>query len=345
MTTKKKMKKIESENKQILNQVKKVSKKFSRLNIRRKPKKKNKLLFKKVIRTMGDIQGGVKANSTYKQCLMDPKLYLARVPQSTSKTIIVKLVRNFTVTANSAGNAAFVFLPQAINDIDRNGAGHSPFLWQNAAAYTPNAAETTIGYTAIDVGSIINSAFCGARAVSARIELMPNVSLTTAVGRGIIAMTKIKTSASKQFNPGTTSQTEYGNLQLQSTILASPNASVCEVSKMQGLSANWIPHESIDLLDFPVINFNSLGSLATAHPSENIVFGLFTSLPANCTINVRTYTNVELLPDSTQAGSGLFPLVAEYTYEKSHPIQVLRDVYVNTRNFTHILTMNNTDSQ
>lgn len=277
-----------------------------------------------------------RANGSFRDCLMDPRSYLARVPQSTSKTIVAKIVRNFTLTANMAGNICFVFVPHAICDTSLVNSATSPFWYQNHSNYTPTNAETTNGYIGFSVGSIINAAFTSARAISASIELTPNVSVTSAMGRGIIAMTKVITQPARMA-PGDTSAAAYSQLQLQDTMLSCPYVNTCEVSKMQGLLANWLPHEAVDLLDYPPINFNNSGDLAKYHPNENFVIGLFTGLPSSCSINVRTYTNIELIPNSAISTAGLFPLIAEFSSERQQPILALRDVYVSTNNFCHPL--------
>jgi hypothetical protein len=281
----------------------------------------------------------IKAVGTFKDCLSQPKFYLARIPQAVSKTVVCKIVRNFTITANPAGNLAFIFVPQAINDVV-NLNGTSPFWLQNQIGYTPTTTEVATGYTGFAVGSIINNAFSSARCISACIELVPNVSLTTAVGRGVIAMSKVLTVPLIRMGPTETSTVNYSRLQLQDTMMASPYVSTCEVSKMQGLTANWLPHEAVDILDFPTINFSSSSDLANRHPSENFVYGLFTGLPASATVNVRTYTNVELIPDSSLSNSGLFPLIAEFSQERTAPLLALRDTYVQQGNMCMMLDAN-----
>ncbi len=284
------------------------------------------------------VQSHAKANGSFFETLMDPKFKLARTPQSTTKTVVAKIVRNFTFTANTSGHVAFMFMPQAINDVNNAATGTCSFYVQNNASYTPTSAETTSGFSGINVGSIINNAFTAGRVLSAHIELMPNVSLTTAVGRGIIAVSKV-TTAAVSAGPGQSLATNYARLQLQDVMLASPYVSMCEVSKMQGLCADWLPHESTDLLDYPLINFSGI-DLSTRHPNENVVFGLFTGLPASAQVNVRTYINVELVPDSSNTNAGLFPLIAEFSPDRSQPLLQLRDAYVQKGNLCNILTMN-----
>lgn len=286
------------------------------------------------------IRGMAVANSNFRACLENPKLFLARTPQSTSKTIVAKIVRNFTVTTNALGNCCFVFIPQAINDSSNIVGSTSPFWFQNAATYTPTVIENVVGYVGVNVGSIINASFSSARCLSARIELVPNLSLTSAVGRGIIAMSKFKTLPIIM-STVTSSTTNYQQLQLQDTMMACSNLALADLNKMQGLAANWVPHEGTDLLDYPAINFSQATDLQSRHPTENFVFGLFTGLPAATTINVRTWTNVELLPDSSLSTSGLFPLIAEYGKERNSPIEILRDVCIGTPNFCSTITINN----
>lgn len=341
----KKVNKVVNKAKKITAKAKTVTKKLGKLRIRNNRKIRKKISNDILNKISNPYRGHCVPQGTFRDCLFDPKNNLARIPQCTSKTVVCKIVKNFSVTASSTnGNLAFIFVPQAINDTVANATGTSCFWLQNAGTYTPTVTETTVGYVAQNVGSIINQSFTAARCVSARIELTPNVSLTTAAGRGIIAMSKVRTANVSMSPTSPNSTTNYSQLQLQDTMLASPYVSICEVSKLQGLSANWVPHEAVDLLDFPLINFPNGGDLASRHPTENFVYGLFTGLPTSCSVNVRLYMNIELLPDSQMTTSGLFPLIAEFSKEKVSPLTVLRDVYVETPNFTHILTMNNRDS-
>ncbi len=319
---------IEKQEKKINRKLNKITKKMKNVNIR----------------NVNTSVGNCKSNGTFYDCLMYPNIFLARIPQCTSKTIICKVVRNVTLTANTLGNLGFVFCPQAINDSNSVSTGTSNLWYCNAATYAPTVVDT-VGYLGVNTGSPINPNFSGARCVSARIELMPNVSITSASGRGIISMSKVKTSTANRIGPSDAGAgSTYQQLQLQDTMLAANNVSMCEVVKMQGLSANWIPYEMVDILDFPAINFTATTDLATRHPTENLIYGLFTGLPSGATINVKMFLNIELLPDSSSTSSGLFPLIAEYSMENKNANEVLRNVCLSTPNFTHVFNMGNSDS-
>lgn len=271
---------------------------------------------------------------------------LARVPKSSQKSVVAKIVRNFTITTNAAGYCSFIFLPHIINDSSNVTTSTSPFWLCNATGAAANATDVVTGFTALNIGSIINPAFSAGRAISAHIELIPNLSLTTAQGRGIIAMTTVKSIAGSpalDMKPGDTSASRYSLLQLQETMLAAQNNAVCFVQKMEGLQSSWVPNETNDILGYPVINYNltpNANAYYNTHADENFIFGLFTGLPASSTINVATYTNIELITDSAST-SGLFPLISEYCLEKADPISNLRDRYVSGTPFCSVIPFNN----
>lgn len=331
--------KVAKEVKKIDNIVHNIQNKMNKISISRR--KRNKPRNKgKTVSTNSHCHG------TFESCLRDPKKYLARIPQSMSKSIIVKLVRSFQIQANTLGNIGFLFMPQILNDVSNNATGTSPFwklinnTWNGGTAIiTPGD-----GWLAHDVGSQINAAFSGARCISARIELCPNVSITNAIGRGMIAMTKIKTDKTLLMKPSDFAGPVYSNLQLSDVVMASPYVSVADISKMQGLSANWIAHEANDYLDYPGINFTTIGDVASRHPTENVIFGNFLGVGAGAFVNVKIYLNVELLPDSTIVGAGIFPSLAQYADEKIEPLSIVRKVYESTPNFCHTMDMAGNDS-
>jgi len=275
-------------------------------------------------------------NGDFLKCLMDPKNYLARTPQSTTKTIVVKLFREITVTANASGNIAVLFMPQCIH----TGTGIIlPLAIQNAALYTNTATpETITGFVGSDFGKLINNTdFSGARCISANIKISPNVSLTTAKGKGLIAVLRITSSAS---NP--TASSPYGTvlsaLQQTSTIRDSNHVTFVEVAKMQSMVADWIPHEGSDLIDFPTAGFASAAQLVENHPNENVVVGIYTGLPANSEVNIQMVFNLELIPEGTNTGA-LYKVLADYSMERTQPILLLHDAMVKRNNLTYFETL------
>lgn len=106
---------------------------------------------------------------------------------------------------------------------------------------------------------------------------------------------------------------------------------------MQGLCCDWIPYEASDILDFPPLNFPLSSDLFSRHPNENVIHGGFSGLPANCSVNLQLIINVELVPDMSQVGVGLFGLITEMTKERVSPLEVLSEVYYERGNFASAL--------
>nr|WRQ65495.1 hypothetical protein [Tolivirales sp.] len=267
--------------------------------------------------------GMANVNGNYYQSLTNPQTYLSKVSGGNAATISVQLIRNLTIQSNANGCCAFIWQPQAVNDASANSSGVSPLLWQFEAGYNGQTALTAVGYTAIDVGSILNvNSFSAARVVSGYIELIPNLSITNASGKGYIAAGVI-TPATTVYNPGSTTTTTYANLQRQDNISANRMFSEASLVKMEGLAATWIPNENSDVLDFPRINFTVAGDLLNRHPEQRVIYGQFVGMPAATTIGVKIITNLELLPGNDLATAGLFPLISECSKENEEPIHIL----------------------
>jgi len=293
-------------------------------------KKQNKILNKiekdiKQVATCNQMMGShMRVSGNYYDCLCYPKFCLARTPQALAKTIVVKHVRNLTINANASGNVAFMFLPQAIP-----GASNQihPLFIQNAATYTPSVIETTVGWVNVDVGAFASlSNFSGGRCLSAYIKLTPNLSMTTAQGRGLITCAKINfPSVAAAPTGGTPMTTNLANLTLQAVQLNSDHAAWANIVKLESLVGEWLPQEAADLLVFPVMNQSGI-TMAAQHPNENAIVGLFTGLPNLASINVEMVFNHEYITTSDLSTS-LYPLLAEFSKERNSPIQTLGDVY------------------
>lgn len=281
---------------------------------------------------------------TFKQCLMYPRTYLARTPRSTSKSVIVHYASNFNIVSNTSGNIGFVFLPFLINDTGSTSTGSSPFWYENASSFNGSAAEVTTGWTAALVNTPINqNSFTAARCISAYIEAVPNLSLTTSQGRGYIAMSSTKLPNSVLMNNGSISGSVLSQLQLLTNIQKQDYYAQCYVSKMQGLSGHWIPYEATDLLDYPPINFVNIGEMAARHPQENVIFGQFTGMPASTSVTFNLRFNVELIVDNQSQSNGLFPLLGDLSKENVDPIKILAEVYRETPNFVFCLDSSNNE--
>jgi len=336
----------------VLREDKKINKKLTKVNreIKQMERNDNKKIFKKVNNTISRVGldgarklyhplGRAEVNGNYEQCLMNPRNVLSRVSGGNCPTIAVQLARNITLTCNAGGHAAFIFVPQAINDGTNNAGGTSPLWWQNTVGYTPTAPETVVGYTGIDVGSILNgSSFTGGRCVSAYIELTPNVSMTNAQGRIIIAA-GVLTPVAILMNPGGVSTTNYSNMQRQDNMLANRMYTMAEVVKMQGVSADWIPNETNDILGFAKINFIGAADLRDRHPEERVIYGCLTGLPASASVNIKIIVNLELLPTNDGVTAGIFPILARQDTDTKDPIPILSKCALNKGNLTRVVNI------
>lgn len=280
-----------------------------------------------------------KQNGNYMDCLMDPLNCIARVPQSSSKTIIAKIVRQITVNANSSGNLAFLYFPQ---NIATSTSHIYPFWVQNIATYTDiNVAETTVGFTSRAIGFTAPlNFFSGGRILSSYIKATPNVSLTTASGRGAICMTRVQAPAASTGSisgAGAAMTNLYSGLQQATNIHDGQYVAVAEIAKLESLVGHWVPHEATDLLEFPKVGFITAAEWLENHPNENVIAGYFTGLPANCSISFQFVINQELIPDNNSATTGhLYSVLGEYSNDRSSPMLALRDCYVKTKNFCKI---------
>jgi len=270
------------------------------------------------------LQNSMLSNSTYYDCLMYPRSSLSRIPGGTSRSLVVKTITTFSLPVNVLGNAAFIYMPQCINDNTTIATSTSNFFWQNAAAYNGKTPEIITGYIGQNITTSIPTGFSGARMVSANIRLTPNVSLTTATGQGIIALGKVKVNASSRLGPTDGGLVAvYSNLQDASNVLSSDSKAVCQVSRMQGIEGDWYPSESSDILNFPPINYTAGGALSSVHPNENCLYGIFQGIGNATTVNIEFVQNYELIPDMTVVG--LFGLMSEYATEKVDPLATLRN--------------------
>jgi hypothetical protein len=330
----------------------------NRTRIRDKNKNKNKIkkTVKKlvnVVKTISGIQsnkptiksiGSGKSNGTFKDCLKYPKNILARTPRSLNKSVVAHYTVTVNMNANASGSFGFVFAPFLIDDIGSVASGSTPLWTQTAPLFDGITPEIATGYTAQTVRTPINSlSFSGARSLSSYIEVVPNLSLTNAQGRGFIAMGPVKTTA-RLMNPTATSAADYSQLQLIANMQRMDYYADCYVNKMQGLSGHWIPYEAQDILEYPPINYNTSADIPARHPQENMVFGGYFGLPANTSIAIRMTFNVELIVDATSSTNGLFPLLAELSSEMVDPVKILSEVYHETVNFVHMLDMNSQEN-
>ena len=284
-----------------------------------------------------NLVGSAKLNGSYKETLMNPRDILSRIPRGAARSIVVKLISTQTLSTNASGNAAFMWFPQALND--SNGGGAAPFLWQNDTAYDGVNAETTTGYKGMMLNLRVNNGvFASARAISGHIEIVPNVSITSAKGKIFTTVSRVKT-ATNHISTASSFAAMYSNCQILDTVLNTGRCKVADIVKMQSIAAQWIPHEVADVLNWPAFPVTQGSMLSTIHPNENVVYGIISGLGAVTTINIKTVLNVELLPDSASSNVGLFSLIADYCHESTDPTYVLQDVYKTRPDPVQVLSM------
>jgi len=254
----------------------------------------------------------VMVQTTYLESLREPEYSIgAKVPHQLSKETI-SLSRHITntINVNTSGNAAILFSPFYLKD---DLTALTTLYVNNAVGYDGVSAFGT-GYQALAIPMQVPANNVSAyRLVSASFHIVPQMPLTTSVGKIGMAVTDFLIAPAAPAS-STLLYNSAATISYIESLRPYAEADCCVPESIRGC---WFPYDNNDLCLYDI---NLPQDTSVTAERENVFMAYITGAPSLARFNIELFWNFEVTPYPGSIISGM----GTFATENADPISVTR---------------------